>query len=223
MDLEKPLLILVHGWGSNHGTMARLADPLLEGGFPVLLFDVRHHGKSRGAPYVTARHFRDDIKAAVEKGRELYPNRPVVLVGHSMGGSTSVLAAADGAPVNGLISIGAPADLWDVWAYHLSRKGLPGRWVIRAFSPFWRARAGVPWDVLDPRRQARHLAIPFLVIHGEEDESVALSHAEALGQAGNVEPHLVSGQGHTELLDHSETHRLILKFLNALSGPTSSV
>jgi len=216
MDNGGPVLVLVHGWGSNHGTMARLAEPLLRVGYPVLLFDVRHHGESRGAPYVTARHFRDDVLAAVREAEVPFPGRSHVLVGHSMGGSAGVVAVAEGAPVQGLVSIGAPADLWKIWAYHLDRRGLPGKWVIKVLKPFWRFRAGVPWVSLDPVRRAGELGVPFLVLHGEEDESVQASHASLLARAGGVEPRILSGQGHTDLLESSELQKEVVEFLKTL-------
>lgn len=216
-DLGGPVLVLVHGWGSNHGTMARLAEPLLEMGYPILLFDVRHHGDSRGAPYVTARHFRDDIRAVVREAKVRFPGRPRVLIGHSMGGSTGVVAVAEGAPVQGLISIGAPSDLWEVWADHLGQRGLPGKWVVRALRPFWRFRAGVPWASLDPERRAKELDVPFLVLHGEKDESVPAGHARLLARAGGVEPRILLGQGHTDLLEAPELHKEVVEFLQTLS------
>jgi pimeloyl-ACP methyl ester carboxylesterase len=216
IDKNKPVMVMVHGWGSNHGTMTRLAQPLLQMGYPTVLFDVRHHGLSRGAPYVTARHFRDDILATLRVAREEFPERALVLVGHSMGGSTGVLACADGAPVRGLISIGAPADLWEVWAYHLNDKGLPGRWVVRALSPFWRYRAGVPWKDLDPRRCAAQLTIPFLILHGEQDESVPVRHAHLFGEASGLEPRVLPGWGHTDLLESQQLHEIIVEFLDTL-------
>jgi pimeloyl-ACP methyl ester carboxylesterase len=191
---------------------------LLENGFPILLFDVRHHGKSRGAPYVTARHFRDDITAAIHKAGERFPGRPRVLVGHSMGGSTGVLAVADGAPVGGFIAIGAPADLWEVWAFHLSKKWLPGRLVVKGLSPFWRWRAGLPWRTLDPQRRASEMRVPFLVLHGEEDESVPVKHAYLLAQAGGVEPRILPGEGHTDILESPALHRPIFEFLESLGS-----
>lgn len=209
-------LVLVHGWGSNHGTMARLAEPLLGLGYPVLLFDVRHHGLSRGAPYVTARHFRDDIRAAIEMARRRFPDRGVALVGHSMGGSAGVLACAEGAPVRGLVCIGAPADMWEVWAYHLREKGFPGGWVIRILRPFWRYRAGVPWRTLDPRRRVADLKVPFLILHGTEDESVPVRHAHLLAQASGSEPRLLEGWGHTDLLESPELHKALVEFLDGL-------
>lgn len=215
-DNGGPVLVLVHGWGSSHGRMTRLAGPLLESGYPVLLFDVRHHGESRGAPYVTARHFRDDILAAVEQAASTFPGRSRVLIGHSMGGATSVLAVATGAPVVGLVSIGAPADLWGVWADHMDRRGLPGRWVIRLLRPFWQLRARTPWRLLDPRRRARDVGVPFLVLHGDRDESVPSPHAHLLSRPGRVEARILEGWGHSDLLESPELHQEIHSFLKGL-------
>jgi len=215
-DGQGPVLVLVHGWGSNHGTVSRLAEPLLGQGYPALLFDIRHHGKSRGAPFVTARHYRDDILAAVYVAQSRFPGRALVLVGHSMGGSAGVLAVAQGASVEGFISIGAPADMWDIWAYHLKRQGLPGKWVVKGLKPFWRYRAGVPWKTLDPRRKASEMAVPFLILHGGEDESVPVRHAHLLAEACGVEPLILPGEGHTDLLESTQVHEVVAEFLKDL-------
>lgn len=215
-DNGGPVLVMVHGWGSNHGTMTRLAGPLLAKGFPVFLFDVRHHGESRGSPYVTARHFRDDIRAAVRKAMAIFPQRSLVLIGHSMGGATGLLAAADGVPVQGLVTIGSPGDLWAVWAYHLDETGLPGQWVVRGLKPFWRVRAGVPWRSLDPLVRAGELEVPILILHGDQDESVSPDHATLLGRASGVEPRILEGEGHTDLLDSPILHEEIEAFLQEI-------
>ena len=217
-DNGGPVLTLVHGWGSNHGTMTRLGRPLLEAGYPVLFFDVRHHGKSRGAPYVTARHYRDDIVAALEKAEALFPDRKRVLVGHSMGGSTGVMAVADGAPVDGLVTIGAPADLWGIWAHYLNRRGLPGNWLVKGLKPFWLIRAGVPWDTLDPIKKAGEVKVPFLIIHSDADESVLVREAYLLAGGAGVSPQIVEGEEHTEILDSPELFKLLVAFLQDVSA-----
>ena len=216
-DNGGPVLVFAHGWGSNHGTVARLAGPLLKAGYPSVLFDVRGHGKSRGAPYVTARHFRDDIQAVVREAGERFPGRARVLIGHSMGGSTGVLAVVEGAPIQGFITIGSPADLWEVWAYQLSLKGLPGKWVVRALRPFWRLRAGVPWASLDPENRAKELDLPYLALHGERDESVPPHQAHLLAGAAGVDPRVLLGEGHTDLLESPNLHQEIIEFLESLA------
>lgn len=216
VDNGGPVVVLAHGWGSNHGTMARLGEPLLDAGFPIVLFDVRHHGESGGAPYVTARHFRDDISAAVRCAESAFPDRPRVLVGHSMGGATGVLSVADGAPVAGLITIGSPADMWGVWAYYLNRKKLPGGLIVRLLKPFWRVRAGVPWSQLDPIKRGADITVPFLILHGEDDESVQPFHARLLAEGTSTTPRILPNEGHTDLLESDVVVDAVVGFLNEI-------
>jgi pimeloyl-ACP methyl ester carboxylesterase len=216
-DQGRAVAVLAHGWGSSHARMTRLALPLLEAGYPVFLFDVRHHGEAPDAPFVTARHFRDDILAATREVAELYPSRPRVLIGHSMGGSCGILAVAEGAPVHGLVTIAAPADLWEVWAHFFERKGLPGRLMVRVFSPFWRARAGVPFETLRPEVRVKELAKPLLILHGSKDESVPAYHARILAAAAGVDPIFLEGENHSDLLGGPGVVQEVLTFLEECS------
>jgi pimeloyl-ACP methyl ester carboxylesterase len=210
------VVVLVHGWGSSHGRMTFLAEPLLRNGFPVFLFDVRYHGESPEAPYVTARHFRDDTVAATREVQAAYPNRPLVLMGHSMGGAAAILAVAEGAPVAGLVTVAAPADLWSVWADFFDGKGLPGRWIVRALNPFWRYRAGVPFSTLRPDERVKGLDLPLLFIHGDRDQSVPPEHARILARGAGVEAVVMAGAGHSDILGRTDLHRELLAFLEAI-------
>jgi pimeloyl-ACP methyl ester carboxylesterase len=210
------VVVLVHGWGSSHGRMTFLAEPLLRGGHPVFLFDVRYHGESPDAPFVTARHFRDDTLAAVREVRAVYPHRPVVLIGHSMGGSAAILAVAEGAPVDALVTIAAPADLWGVWAHFFDQKGLPGSWIVRAFNPFWRYRAGVPFSTLRPDVRVKELDLPLLLIHGDRDQSVPPEHARILARGAGVEAVVMGGMGHNDILARTELHGELFSFLELI-------
>jgi pimeloyl-ACP methyl ester carboxylesterase len=212
------VVVMVHGWGSSHARMLPLAEPLLKAGHPVFLFDVRYHGLAPEAPYVTARHFRDDTRAAIQEVAQLYPERPRILIGHSMGGSAGVLAAAEGARIQGLVSIAAPADLWGVWAEHFNAKGLPGKWIVRLMNPFWRIRAGVPFRTLDPELRARELRVPFLILHGDQDQSVDVSHARLLAAAAQVEPVILRGEDHNDLLGRPALVKEVLGFLYGVGG-----
>jgi len=215
-DLGGPVVVLVHGWGSSHGRMTILARPLVESGHPVLLFDVRHHGEAPKAPFVTIRHFRDDTRAAILEMKAAYPDRPVVLIGHSIGGSAGVLAAAEGAQVDGLVSVAAPADLWSVWSDHFNRRGIPGRWIVRLLSPFWRCRAGVPFRALQPDKRAQEVDIPFLILHGDRDMSVPVHHAQMLAGGAGKEAMILEGEGHNDLLGHEALRQAVIAFLQRI-------
>lgn len=215
-DAGGSVAVLVHGWGSSHGRMTHLAEPLLRSGIPVFLFDVRRHGRSYDAPYITARHFRDDTVAATREVRAAYPDRPLVLMGHSMGGSAAVLAVAEGAPVDALVTLGAPGDMWGVWAHAFNRRGLPGALMVKVLAPFWRYRAGVPFRTLDTVERVKEVDVPLLVIHGDRDQSVPVEHARILAQGAGVEPVILEGEGHNEILGKEEVHRRVLGFLEDL-------
>ncbi|MDZ7781187.1 MAG: alpha/beta fold hydrolase [Gemmatimonadota bacterium] len=111
-----PVFLIAHGWGASYGTILRLGEPLAEAGYEVVLFDVRGHGRNEQLPYVTVRDFRDDVAAALRHMRQRFPDRPIVLVGHSLGGAGAVLAIADGAVVDGLVLIATPADVMRITA-----------------------------------------------------------------------------------------------------------
>jgi alpha-beta hydrolase superfamily lysophospholipase len=167
---------------------------------------------------VTARHFRDDSRAAVREVAELFPDRPRALIGHSMGGSAAVLAAVEGAPLQGLVSVAAPADLWEVWAAHFTQRRLPGNLIVKSMAPFWRYRAGVPFPTLDPLARARELKLPFLILHGDQDRSVHVTHARRLGEAAGVEPMILEGEGHDDLLKTPALVEEVVSFLELLEG-----
>jgi pimeloyl-ACP methyl ester carboxylesterase len=198
--------------------MTRLAVPLLEAGYPVFLFDIRHHGRSDKAPFVTARHFRDDILSASRVFKEMVGERPLVLVGHSMGGSTGILAAAAGAPVDGLVAIAAPADLWQIWARFFELRKMPGRLIVSVLRPFWGRRVGVPYRELEPLKKVRELDLPLLILHGSDDISVPEDQAQLLAEASGAPARIFPGLGHSDLLERPELHQEMFSFLEGVTA-----
>lgn len=214
---RRPLVLLAHGWGANYGALLQLAGPLVVSGHPVLLFDIRGHGRNEAVPYVTVRHFRDDVMAAVRYAAERFPDRRLVLVGHSLGGAAAVLAAAMGAPVDGVVTIAAPANVLEVTADYLRDKGFPGRFMVVVLRPFWWPRVGGTFRHLIPERKIGGVRQPVLVLQPEDDRRVGRSHAHRLAAAAGVTACVIPGTGHTSVLAHPETFARILTFLNDLA------
>lgn len=215
---DRPLVMLAHGWGANYGTLLQLAEPLVAAGYPVFLFDVRGHGRNEPAPYVTVRHFRDDVMAAVRFAERQFPKRSRVLVGHSLGGAASVLAAAEGANVSGVALIASPANVLDVTADYLRDKGFPGGFMVVALRPFWWVRIGGTFRHLIPERKIREVRQPLLILQPENDRRVGREHAERLSRAAGVGMHVIPGAGHTNVLSHAETHGRLLAFLERIEA-----
>jgi alpha-beta hydrolase superfamily lysophospholipase len=217
-----PLFVLAHGWGASHGTVLQLAEPLARAGHEVLLFDLRGHGANRPARHVTVRDLRDDVMAVLRYASARAPRRPVVLVGHSFGGAASVLAAAEGARVSGLVLIATPADVVRITAEFLSDQGVPGTLATTVLRPFWWWRLGGTFRRHSPVRRVRELDVPLLLIQPEHDHRVRRHHAEMLSAAAGVPYRLVKGREHTDVLGAPETVRLVLEFAERLAAEAAA-
>jgi pimeloyl-ACP methyl ester carboxylesterase len=221
-DPTAPIAVLVHGWTGDSSTMLHLAEPILAEGLPVVVFDVRSHGRSDSAPAVTVRHFRDDLMAMLERLRALRPDRRIVVIGHSLGGSAAILARVRGAPIDGLALVASPADLFAATAGFFSDHGLPGDLLVKLFHPSWRLRARESFRTLDPEARATEIAgeLPITIVQGDQDTRVPPSDAARLSQAAGVPVVTVEGAAHRDVLLHPETHRELLRFIRLVgSGP----
>lgn len=215
-DASEPLILLAHGWGASYGTVLQLGEPLAEAGHEVLLFDVRGHGRNEPAPYVTVRHFRDDVMAVALYAAQRFPGRKLALVGHSLGGAAGVLAAAEGAEIDGLVLIAAPADVLHVTAEFLTDKGMPGGLMVNLLRPFWWRKIGSSFRPLTPSRRIKELRLPILMIQPEHDTRVHRRHADRLAAASGLDYHLIKDREHTDVLAAPETIRLVEAFVEEL-------
>lgn len=210
------LIVLAHGWGANHSVVLRLGEPLVRRGHDVLLFDVRGHGRNPPAAEVTVKDFRDDLMSVARYAHKRFPDRALVIIGHSMGGAAGVLAAADGASVDGLVLIAAPSDVLRVTAEYLSDHGMPGAFLVNVLRPFFWRRVGGSFLSLTPSRRIRELEDPLLIIQPELDARVIRPHADRLATAAGRPYHLVEGREHTDVLEAPETIRLVEDFVESV-------
>jgi pimeloyl-ACP methyl ester carboxylesterase len=102
-------VVLAHGNGSNLCQWVPEARRLAARGFFVLAFDFRGHGLSQRRRYPISERFAGDVAAAVKLARRLGIQK-VHVVGSSLGGSASLVAAASIAPpVASVVSLSAPS------------------------------------------------------------------------------------------------------------------
>jgi alpha-beta hydrolase superfamily lysophospholipase len=115
-------VLLVHGFGQNryawHLPSRSFSNYLANAGFDVFNVDLRGHGRSRKLGKVRSHgahsYVEEDLPQAVAEVRALSGNRPVFLIGHSLGGLVSYAAAPSlVGHVAGIVSLGSP--------YHFTR------------------------------------------------------------------------------------------------------
>lgn len=84
----KACAVIVHGLCEHYGRYDYVAEKLLAAGYAVVRFDHRGHGRSMGrmAWYDNRTQIVADIDLFVEEARAQFPNLPLFMIGHSMGG-----------------------------------------------------------------------------------------------------------------------------------------
>ena len=84
----KAVVCLVHGLGEHSSRYAHVAEAFGKEGFILFSYDLRGHGRSGGVRghISSIEDFMQDIDVMFEQARLRYPNLPLFLYGHSLGG-----------------------------------------------------------------------------------------------------------------------------------------
>lgn len=232
-----PAVLLVHGWESARDRTLPNVPVLHAAGFHVLTIEVRGHGVNPPEELpLTAGEFGEDATAGVRYLLKRSDVTKVAILGHSMGGIGALLAAAAEPRVAAVVAASAPADPYRLTrqTFRLARLPLPG--------PFAYPLAWLTTHVfLEPRghtvrsvsaaRAVETFRGPILLIHGDEDRVVPVSHLSRLegaavkaraedSAAGPVEALIIPGGQHSWLYEYAAYRGTVARFLaTALGGP----
>ncbi len=199
---DAPLTIFFHGYRSGSirdGNAAFLLSK--ERGHNVLLVDQRAHGRSEGMVMTFGVKERLDCLSWVTYANERFGReKPIVLMGLSMGASTVLMAAAERLPENVRCVIGdcpfsSPKEIIQTV---MKKRGYP----VRLLYPLARLSASVfggfsleETTVVEALKTCR---IPILIIHGEDDRFVPCFMGKACYDACGCEKqiYIAGGAGH---------------------------
>lgn len=222
-DSPRPAIVVAHGWKGfkDWGMFPPLADRLARAGFSTVTFNLSGSGvDDRGELIWPERFARDtfsselqDLAAVVEalNRGSLGVARPssVGLVGHSRGGGVAVLHTAVDPSVRALVTWAAVSSV-ERWSPHAVAE-----WRQAGSMEVVNTRTGqrfqLTTDILDDVERnaagsldilgaATRVSVPWLIVHGAEDESVSPKEAKALRAASPVTTTRlleVEGAGHT--------------------------
>ena len=166
-------LLYSHGNAEDLGQLAPLLEEYRRAGFAVLAFDYRGYGASTGGPPSAHRATRDMEAVYQHAVRTLgiAPSR-IVLYGRSVGSGPATELAAR-LPVGGLVIESGFVSAFRV----LTRVSL------------------LPFDRFHNLRHLRRVHARVLVIHGTEDEVIAVSHGRRLYEAAGQPKQALSVEG----------------------------
>lgn len=85
----KAVIALVHGFGEHCMRYDSMAQYYNNKGYAVVAYDRRGHGQSSGALGYTPNYeaFLEEMDDLIKACKERYPEKPIVIYGHSMGGN----------------------------------------------------------------------------------------------------------------------------------------
>jgi alpha-beta hydrolase superfamily lysophospholipase len=142
-------VVIVHGLGEHGERYVRLAADLCREGWAVQTWDQRGHGASDGprGTIANARSLLDDLALLLRAVHDEGVVRPLVLLGHSLGGVVAARAVA-GADVDGLVDalvLSSPAfdpglSPWRRLQLRIAAALAPDLRVHNGLSPKWISR-----------------------------------------------------------------------------------
>ncbi len=197
----KAVILYLHGQGDHSGPFTAMGDILHEMGFNLYAHDHRGFGLSREprGDIPTYERFLDDVMTMLNHARSRNPNRPIFLLGLSMGGHLALRAACRaGSAIAGAIALSPGFKLrrrppWSViLKVALAALLTPGRYLsfqsariitTRNKIHLLRAREDEHWvtaytarfllqavrSIQRAKRELRRLRVPVLVMQAGED------------------------------------------------------
>lgn len=153
---DRPVLLVLHGNASSARTVTDWLAPVIGAGYGVVAADYRGYSSNPGRPSEAG--LAADADAFMAHARALAGDRPVWIVGHSLGGGVA-MALAERSPPDVLVTIGTFTRLRDMVS------GL--------------ARAVVP-DAYRNLDRAKTVSAPWFLVHGLADGVVPASHGQTL-------------------------------------------
>lgn len=177
--------ILCHGMEStkNSKKLIWLADALAARGILALRFDFSYVGDSTGNfADITYSGEVADLRAAFELMARRTSGK-VGLFGSSMGGTVTLLFAAQEPSIAAVVSLAAPVHPENFPRRVLSAKELHD-WRIQGFTLYHGQRLNVSLlddlEKIDVPAAARQISCPVLILHGDKDEVVPVKEAREL-------------------------------------------
>ena len=228
-DGASPIQIMCHGYRSNpFRDFSGGAIEAFENGHAVLMIDERAHLQSGGRTITFGIRERHDLYGWIEYVSHRFPDRPIILVGISMGGATVVAASDIEMPksVKCIIADCPYACVRDELIHTAKKLHFPS-----AVYPLIRLSARV-FGGFDPedgdfRKTVSGARLPILILHGEDDGLVPREMSLELRDAApeKVQHHSFPGAHHglSYLVDRDRYIDIVYAFINAnLSAATDA-
>ncbi|MCH4823333.1 alpha/beta hydrolase [Gramella lutea] len=204
-------VLLVHGWSGRGTQLAKIAEALNEEGFKCYSFDAPAHGKLEGKMsmmpfFIESIHHMDELYGPFD-----------VVIGHSLGGMSSLRAIRNGLDVKKLVIIGTANNISEITRHFAQNMKMNDK-VAKKMKNYLDKKFNEDMDILSGGESAKYVSTPTLVIHDEEDVDVKVNSAHEIhSELENSELMITKGLGHRRILGNKEVINKITTFIAAQS------
>ena len=218
---RRAAVVVSSGYRRHPGEVLGIGVALQRAGFHVAVYGWRGTPGSDEAAHTLGVYERHDLEAAVNAMAARLGSVPIGLLGYSMGGAVSISVAADDARIAAVCTDSAFADPQTVIGEHVhSALRVPAAVVMTPVIALFARRTGARLTDFRPLLAVSRIAPrPLLLIHGEDDTTVPIHHAEQLYAAAGEPKELwrVPGVGHVGayFADRTEYVRRVTGFFES--------
>lgn len=217
--VEKPVVILLHGWRRNAERMMPYIQAL-HGRYNLLVFDSRNHGKSDSDTFSSMPRFAEDLVSALDhldNGLAGRHNGNYGVIGLSMGGAAAIYAASHDDRISCVVPVGAFANAADVMRREYRKRHIPYFPLVYLVFEYFQYHIGLRFNEFAPENNIGKSKARFLLVHGKLDETAPFSHAERLLSAareGQAELQPLDEAGHSNCHDSTRFWPAVIGFLD---------
>ena len=173
---QAPVVLYLHGNGSNVGDLTEMGQRFHDLGWNCLLIDYRGYGLSQGS-FPSEDRVYDDAEAAwtyLVDSLEIDPNR-IVVYGHSLGGAIAIELATRQPQMAGLIVEGSFTSMLDMAKLQPHYRIFPLDWILT--------------QRFESIEKVRSLRPHLLLLHGTADKTIPYQMSQQLQDAAHDSIH----------------------------------
>lgn len=202
-----PILIYNRGGNREYGKLTLLSAmrsmvPFARKGYLVFASNYRGNDGGEGEDEFGGADLHDVLNLlTLAREHSGFDSKNIYMIGHSRGAMMTYLSIRHGAPINAAVGIAGVADLRRAGQERPEmEKNVFSRLIPKNSDPetFYHARSAACW--------AGEMHVPLLLLHGDADEAVDVSHSirldEALQEAGCEHELVIYPGGNHALLRH---------------------
>jgi pimeloyl-ACP methyl ester carboxylesterase len=185
------IIMLIHGWESNSSRWKKMLPYLLESGSTVIAVDGPGQGLSSGKEF-TVPKYAEFIDIATKK------YSPHYLIGHSLGGKTSLFYQYkyQNPSIQKMVILGAPSDFLIILDNFIALLSLNKK-VERALKDKYNEMLNIDLAQFSSEQFVTKIKVPGFLVHDIEDTVVLFSEANKIANAWNgVQFEKTRGLGH---------------------------